>query len=180
MATINSTINKLIKFKSKYNKLADEIGKELADYAKEQIEEDYQSSPFQEENGDRKTEVNKEDKTYIVKTSGSQVLYTEFGTGTVGENNPHPEKSKYNLNPYNYATIEHGGTIRVNSNKDTNASKEGIPVGGLYWTYKDKEGNKVYTQGIPAGKQVYNAKIKTEKKAKEIAKRKVADLLSKL
>lgn len=175
MATINNVIKKLTKLKSKYSKIQDDVLDEIAEYAKDQIEQNYQSSEFQEENSDRKTEIKKEENRRIVATTGSQVLYTEFGTGTIGASHPHPEKDSYPLNDYNS-----GVTIRANTKKDSNASKEGIPLNGLYWTYKDKEGNKVYTQGIPAGMQIYKAELNTRRKAKLIAKRKVADVLSKL
>lgn len=175
MSTTKNMINKLRKLKSGINKIADEVGKEIAEYAKDQIEKNYQSSQLQEGNEDRKTEISKDGTMYIVKTTGSQILYTEFGTGTKGASHPHPEKGSFALNDYNS-----GETIRPNSNKDTNASAAGIPVGGLYWTYKDKNGDKVYTQGIPAGMQIYRAELSTRRKAKSIAKRKVADVLSKL
>lgn len=175
MATINNIIKKMKKLKSKYSKIQDEVLDEIAEYAKDQIEKNYQSSEFQEENSDRKTEILKKEKRRIVATTGSYVLYTEFGTGTIGASHPHPEKNQYPLNDYNS-----GETIRPNRNKDSNASKEGIPLNGLYWTYKDKAGNKIYTQGIPAGMQIYKAEQNTKRKAKLIAKRKVADVLSKL
>lgn len=177
---MKNTINKLVKLKQSYKKIGEEVEKELAEYLKEQINENYDNSSFQEENGDRSVEANKNDGHYKVTVKGSQVLYTEFGTGTEGERHPHPDKGKYNLNPYNYATKEHGGTIRLNPDKNTNASKEGIPVEEWYWTYTDSSGNKVYTQGVPAGMQVYNAVNSTKKHSKEISKRKVADVLSKL
>lgn len=175
MSTINQVINKLNKLKSNYNKIQEEVLDEIADYAKEQIDKNYQSSVYQENSGDRKVEIKKEEKRRIVAVTGSQILYTEFGTGTVGKSHPHPEKSKYPLNDYNS-----GITIRRNKSENSNASQEGIPLNGLYWTYKDNEGNKVYTQGIPAGMQIYKAEHSTKLKAKLIAKRKVADVLSKL
>lgn len=175
MATINKAIAKLNKIRSNYSKIQNEIVDELAEYTKEQIEANYQSNQYQEGADDRNITIKKRDKSRIVIIKGSQVLYTEFGTGTIGQSHPHPEKGKYNLNPYNS-----GETIRPNRKKDSTASKEGIPIDGLYWTYTDKSGNKVYTQGIPAGMQVYRAVKNTKRKAKLIAKRKVADLLSKL
>lgn len=175
MATINSVINKLNKFRSSYSKLQTEILDEVAEYTKNEIEKNYQSSQYEEESGDRNIMINKAEKSRTITVSGSQVLYTEFGTGTIGESHPHPEKSKYNLNPYNS-----GKTIRPNKKKDSTASKEGIPLNSLYWTYINKSGEKVYTQGIPAGMQVYRAVQNTKKKIKPITQRKVADLLSKL
>ena len=47
-------------------------------------------------------------------------------------------------------------------------------------TYKDKNGDIVYTQGIPAGKEVYNASTELEKDKKEVIKDKVGGIISKL
>lgn len=175
MATINQVINKLNKLRSNYSKIQTEILDEIVEYTKNEIEKNYQSSQYEEDMGDRSITVKKNQNSRNIIISGSQVLYTEFGTGTIGESHPHPEKGKYNLNPYNS-----GATIRRNKKKESSATKEGIPLDGLYWTYINKAGEKVYTQGIPAGMQVYKAVLNTKRKIKPISQRKVADLLSKL
>lgn len=48
------------------------------------------------------------DGGYDVDVIGLEVLYDEFGTGIVGAVNPHPQKGKYALQPYNSGeTIRH-------------------------------------------------------------------------
>lgn len=117
-----------------------------------------------------------EEKTAI-GIRGSQAIYDEYGTGTIGANNPHPEKLS-SLNDYNS-----GSTIRPNKrgyNIDANdGSGKTIPQGGLYWTYR-LNGEKIYTQGRPAGMHVYKAKRKIRNDLNDIVKKRVGEYLSKL
>ena len=118
-------------------------------------------------------EIEKNNNGYKVGARGSQVLYDEFGTGTEGLNKPHELKNNFNLNEYNS-----GKTIRkasINIKPET-----GILPGELYWTYKNKNGETIYTQGIPAGKEVFNAEQTVKKEKAKIIKRKVGEVLSKL
>ena len=96
-----------------------------------------------------------------VAMSGSQAVYSEFGTGTEGGMHPHPMKHDFALNEYNS-----GKTIRPASDKV--AAIAAIAPGTLYWTYKDDNGNIHYTQGVPAQKIVYNAGIEVKDQMPEI------------
>lgn len=120
------------------------------------------------------TVINRENTIGI---GGTQAIYDEYGTGTVGELNPHPEKPGF-LDDYNYNTIANGGSIRENKKEESTATLEGIPIGGLYWTFKFN-GKKIYTQGRPAGMHVYKAKRKIRDNLKDIVKKKVGEYLSK-
>lgn len=100
---------------------------------------------------------------------GSQAVYDEFGTGTLGARNPHDKKNDFNLNAYNS-----GRTIRVNK-----GNAKSIPKGELYWTYKYNN-EIIFTQGRPAGMQVYKASKVVRNKIKEICKKRVGEALSKL
>lgn len=81
-----------------------------------------------------------------VELTGTDAVYYEFGTGEEGLNNPHPVKENFGLRPYNS-----GPTIKINKS------------GQHYWfvpkgqfipsTYVSANG---YTQGVPAGKQMYS------------------------
>lgn len=87
--------------------------------------------------------------------SGPQAWYSEFGTGTRGQLQPHPYKGKYALNPYNS-----GKTIRPASEKVSQkegAKKAEIKKGDLYWTYIGEDGKLYYSKGVPAQKIVYDA-----------------------
>ena len=105
-----------------------------------------------------------------VAMSGEQALYCEFGTGTMGEQNSHPQKNEFGLNPYNS-----GKTIRMMTSELK--TKKGIPIDGLYWTYRDESGNIVYTQGIPAQKEGYDSLKLISKKAPSIIRKRVQEAI---
>lgn len=106
-----------------------------------------------------------------VSMAGPQAWYSEFGTGTYGEMQPHPLKGRFALNPYNS-----GKTIRPASEKVSMLT--GIPVGSLYWTYKADNGEIYYMQGIPAQKQVYNAGQTVQKKIPEISMKRMKEMFN--
>ena len=171
---INKLIGKLEKLKKDLSKADEEIVKQLSGICLSEIQKNYASTGFKDGNDDVYFFEKGTSKRKIVGVAGTQVLYNEFGTGTEGEKKPHPEKKIYGLNPYNS-----GPTRKVNKSDTSTASQFGIGKGELYWIY-DKYGIAVYTQGIPAGKQVYNARKTLQKKKKEITKKVVGDVLSKL
>lgn len=107
---------------------------------------------------------------------GSQAIYEEYGTGTIGALNPHPEKPG-GLNDYNS-----GKTIRTNQKGYSINKNDGlggsIPPNTLYWTYY-LNGEKIYTQGRPAGTHVYKAKRKIKDNLNDIVKKRVGEYLSK-
>jgi hypothetical protein len=172
---LNNLLKKIDKLETELDKKNIKIVEELADYTLKEIQNNYSATPYKDGNEDMSYFSEKKNNIIKVGISGSQVLYNEFGTGEEGANDGHEMKGDFSLNPYNS-----GKTIRENTNADSTASQNGIPMGGLYWTYKDKQGNKVYTQGIPAGKQVFNASISLRKYKKKILKQEVSDVLSKL
>lgn len=88
------------------SKTGKEIQKELIDIAEEEIRKGYATSPYQGYDDDHN--IKKDDKSAYVE--GTQVLYREYGTGTIGAEDPHPMKNMQDipLNPYNS-----GHTIRT-------------------------------------------------------------------
>ncbi len=140
------------------------VKEDMASLVETQIQNNYAASPYTDGNDDVAFFKEKKDKKIIVGVRGTQVLYREFGTGTEGLNAPHPMKNEFGLKGYNT-----GEKIKVNSKN-----------GELYWVYKDKSGNPVYTQGIPAGKEVFNAAVILKGKKISIIKKRVGDALSKL
>ena len=152
------------------NKLQQSIIDELKRIGYEEIENSLGNSNY--ESSDPTVAFNEKDAIGI---RGSQSLYDEYGTGTVGEENPHPNKDETTLELKGYNT---GSTIRRNKSQDSTASTKGIPVNGLYWTYKIG-GQKIYTQGRPAGMHVYKAKNRIKQEIKNVMKKKVGEFLSK-
>lgn len=171
-SSINQLKQKMQTLQKDLEKIDEEIVEELAEFTLEKIKQNYDSTPFKDGNEDVSFFKRGSEKQKTVGVMGSQVLYNEFGTGTEGQKSPHPEKSRFNLKGYNT-----GKTIRkagVNT-----SPKTGVLLGELYWTYQ-KDGETIYTQGIPAGKQVFNASESLRREKNKIVKKKVSDKLSKL
>ena len=168
-------LEKVNTLKKDLEKANEKIVDRLADYALSEIQTNFSMTGYQDGNEDVSFFKRGSKSKKTVGTMGSQVLYDEFGTGTAGASNGHEMKGDFPLKPYNS-----GKTIRTNKSDESTATTKGIPVGGLYWTYKDKNGEKKYTQGIPAGKQVFNASVALNNKKTEIIKQEVSDVLSKL
>ena len=173
-SSINETIKKLKELEKNIDKANDKIVNELSNLGLKEIQSNYSTTGYQDGNNDVSFFQKGSSRKRIIGVSGSQVLYNEFGTGTEGQNSSHPEKGKYGLRGYNT-----GPKIRQNNSDTSTASKFGIPKGGLYWIYNDGS-QLIYTQGIPAGRQVYNAKKVLQKKKQEISKKVVGDAISKL
>ena len=172
--SINSLIKRLENFQKDIKQVDKKVVNELCNLGLQEIQQNYASTPYKDGNEDVGFFITGSDANKKVGASGTQVLYNEFGTGTEGANIPHPQKGEFGLNNYNS-----GRTIRTNNKEKSNATNNGIPVGGLYWTYK-VNGVKKYTQGIPAGMQVYKAAKTIEKQKTKIIKKVVGDVLSKL
>lgn len=152
------------------DKLLNGVVGELAEVSSNKMQEVYNNSGVEDSTPmDFSVVGTNADKT--VSMSGEQALYDEFGTGTIGSENPHPMKNNFNLNPYNS-----GSTIRKNESADSIASLNGIPVGALYWTYIDNNGNKIYTQGIAAQKEGYEAFHEALNQAPKIIGKKMGEL----
>lgn len=173
LSDIKKLKNKIEDLKRNLDKASEEIVKELADLTEKEIDINISATPYKDGNNDTVAYKEVTKKRAIVGMRGTQALYNEYGTGTVGANNPHPKKPS-SLKAYNS-----GATIRPNNKETSTATAFGIPLGGLYWTYEDN-GIIVYTQGIPAGKQVFNASKTLSKRKGQIIKKKVSDALSKL
>jgi len=168
---ISNLISELDKIADKLDKMADKLTDDIAEVGLEEMQKNYSSSQYQPSDGMgfAKTGTAKEKKISMI---GNQAIYHEFGTGTMGEENPHPQKNQFGLNPYNS-----GKTIRRNTKADSPASNLGIPINGLYWTYVDENGIKHYTQGIPAQKIVFNADKTIKEKIPELCKKAVEEVL---
>ena len=96
---------KLRNFQQGIKEAQEQIVEDLIDIAKTEIEKGYASSPY--EGYEESFSIGKtKNKAYV---SGSQVIYREFGTGTAGAQESHPEKNnpEFGLKPYNS-----GETIR--------------------------------------------------------------------
>ena len=173
--SLKNLIKNLSDLKAGINKIGDEVLDEIGKEGTEIINQSLASSDFTF--SEQVSSFSKRGKNSVeFGIQGNQAIYEEYGTGTVGAMNEHPPKDS-SLRPYNS-----GETIRPNNKRDdlvaTDTGKP-IPKGTLYWTYKFN-GQKIYTQGRPAGGHVYKASKEMRERAKEIIKRKVGEELSKL
>lgn len=168
---ISNLISELDKTANKLEKMGEKIIDEVAEIGLEEMRKNLASSQYEtsDEISFSKVGTHKEKKISMI---GTQAIYHEFGTGTMGEQNPHPQKEQFALNPYNS-----GRTIRRNTNATGTASMLGMPMNELYWTYIDENGWKHYTQGIPAQKIVFNADKTIKEKLPSICKKAVEEVL---
>ena len=146
-------------FKSIYNnidKYVEKANEKIIQESKKYLDRQY-ANRFKDPNiTDISTEYEKIDNGYKLIAKGKDVLYEEFGTGDKGEDNPHPDKSKYNLNDYNsgYSIM----SVEDIGNQDLlDLLKEKGITSGKYWTYR-KNGEKYFTQGVPSGKEMWNTR----------------------
>lgn len=134
----------------------EEMLKEIADdgekYLKNKYNERIKDPNITEIFTDKKVQ---KDNCEII-ASGKDVIYEEFGTGDKGEDNPHPVKSKYNLNDYNSGSYIMDTRDNYNPHLDQFLATQGI-YNGKYWSYK-KDGTRYYTQGVPAGQEMWDTR----------------------
>lgn len=168
---ISNLISELDKIANKLEQISDKLTDDIAEMGLEEMQKNYSSSQYQPSDGMgfAKTGSAKEKKISMI---GTQAIYHEFGTGTMGEQSPHPQKDLFALNPYNS-----GRTIRRNNKANSTATQLGIPMNALYWTYADENGWIHYTQGIPAQKIVFNANKTIKEKLPELCKKAVEEVL---
>ena len=160
---ISSLINKLQVLKSDIKKLPHEINKEIAEIGLEYLNNEYANTRTDHtiDINSIETDIVETTKGYSIVAKGSEVLYAEFGTGEYGQDNPHPLKQEFDLNPYNSGPI-----VSTHINKN----------GRHYWFYDNQ-----YSEGNASGKQMFNtSKYLREKVIKEVVKEKVGEVISKV
>ena len=160
---ISSLINKLQVLKSDIKKLTHEINKEIAEIGLEYLNNEYANTRTDHtiDINSIETDIVETTKGYSIVAKGSEVLYAEFGTGEYGQDNPHPLKQEFDLNPYNSGPI-----VSTHINKN----------GRHYWFYDNQ-----YSEGNASGKQMFNtSKYLREKVIKEVVKEKVGEVISKV
>lgn len=160
--------NQLNNWSDKIKKAAIQGADDLAEIGLKQIQNNYSLNPYKPNSDVDFFKIGSETEKKV-GVSGEQVLYQEFGTGTVGERHPHDNKSS-DLKGYNT-----GPTIRKSGRWV--AKNKGIPLGEKYWTYRDENGQWVYTQGVPAGKEVYYAAKNIRENKNEIILKRIREAI---
>lgn len=103
---LNELKKKIDNLSVEFKETEKNISDELIGIAEEEIKKGYATSPYEEY--EENFTIGKDNKSAYVE--GTQVLYREYGTGSMGMNDPHPMKNMQDipLNPYNS-----GRTIRT-------------------------------------------------------------------
>lgn len=170
--SIRNASDKLRELAKDLPRAMDEVTMELAKQTADQIQKNYDVFPYKGESGKEPIiGFARYDKGWEAYAKGESIFYEEFGTGDKGLNSPHPLKNRYDLNPYNS-----GKYIR----QVGKSAKEHGLTSGKYWTYKNDNGDIIYTQGVPSGKFMYKSYVWAMKNYKKIVEEKVSDVLSKL
>lgn len=166
---VDTIINALQVLYDDYKTMGETISKDIANDGLKYLDKQYQSI-YQDPNiGNITTKTKKTDNGYNIVASGKDVIYVEFGTGDKGENDSHPDKSKYNLNNYNSGSFILD-VEDVKNEEMLNLLAENQIVSGKFWHYS-KGGESHLTQGIPSGKQMFNTyNYLANKSAKKIVK----------
>lgn len=153
--SINETIRQLQALKDNIKDTANDVVEELVLSTESWINENYSATTERPFNEDYEVVHELDGNEGKVIARGGSVIYMEFGTGEMGKKGQeHPLRSEFPLNDFNSGPI-----VSTHINKR----------GEHYWFYAGE-----YTQGIPAGLQVYNALEKLKKEKLTIA-RKVVD-----
>lgn len=159
---LDNLITKLNTLKEGLKEADNQIVKEMAKNVEDMVTNNINQTPYKDGNDETVAYSEINGNKAVAGMRGRQCVYNEFGTGTKGEESPHPEKGKFNLKGYNT-----GPKIRPDNN------------GNLVWWYF-KDGKPWYTNGIPAGKQVFKAANELRKIKGNIIKDKVGEVISKL
>lgn len=167
---IGDLIKSLNTLSKTLEKMPNELVNELGALGLEKLNEKYSQRKQDENITDINTSVKPSENRCDILSQGKDVIYEEFGTGDEGKGNPHPDKSKYNLNDYNS-----GKYIR---NANEKSAQHGI-TDGKYWTYK-KDGDIKYTQGVPSGKEMFETSNYLKETIPDVLKKKASDVLSKV
>lgn len=151
---------------------------DLSQLAKSEMEKNYSSKGLQTTSG-MSFEIEGNDYSKITKMVGAQAIYTEFGTGTEGQNSPHPQKQDFDLNAYNSGEKikKAQSDIHIDGVATDFGEKTDINAGELYWVYINESGKPVYTQGIPAQKIVYDAVKVTKREFNRLAEKRLKEAL---
>lgn len=167
---IGDLIKSLNTLSKTLEKMPNELVNELGVLGLEKLNEKYSQRKQDENITDINTSIKSSENRCDILSQGKDVIYEEFGTGDKGKDDPHPDKSKYNLNDYNS-----GKYIR---NANEHSAKHGI-TSGKYWTYK-KNGEVNYTQGVPSGKEMFETSNYLKETIPDVLKKKASDVLSKV
>jgi len=153
---VKSVINAFEDMLNNLDSFIDDAMKEIVSKGNTFLDAQYVSRVKDPNITDISTDWRKNDNEYVIEATGKDVIYEEFGTGDRGEESPHPNKSKYDLNDYNSGTFIMSVEDIGNQDLLDLLKSEGI-TSGKYWKYH-KNGQTYLTQGVPAGQEMWDTR----------------------
>lgn len=167
---IDDLMKRLTDLSKDLKKMPNEIVNELGEIGLDKLNEKYSQRKKDANITDINTSIRPSENRCDILSQGKDVIYEEFGTGDEGSKDPHPDKSRYNLNDYNS-----GKYIR---DANERSAEHGI-TSGKYWTY-EKNGTIYYTQGVPSGKEMFDTSNYLRNTIPDVLRKKASDVLSKV
>lgn len=175
---INKMIKSLKQLSSNLDKLNKDIPLEIASIGQSYLNNQY-TNVSDPNITDINTGITQKINGANILSFGRDVLYEEFGTGDEGQQSPHPDKAKYNLNDYNSGSFILDVSDVKNQEMLDILAANGI-TSGKFWSYR-KGGQSHLTQGVPAGMEMYKtSKHLKDEVIKDLLKEKASDVLSKV
>lgn len=180
---IGKVVTALEELQRDMKKASEDLPKLLAEEGKNYLDRQYAKSPNRNDPNinfsNIKTGIEKTEDGYKLYARGRDVLYEEFGTGDEGQKHQHPVKSKYNLNDYNSGPFIMDVIDVGNEDMKDLLAQNGI-TSGKFWKYR-KGGQSHLTQGIPAGKEVWNTRnyLKSNKVVDKIVRKRGKEMYDK-
>ena len=146
--SINNAVNILNSLYNNYEDICDKIIEESVKDSASYLDNLYNERTLNEKPS---VDYEKTQKGWQIVASGKDVLYEEFGTGEIGKESAESD-SEFNIERQNYGLNDYnsGDFVKTHVNKS----------GRHYWFHKGPGMmyDNGYTEGIPAGKQVFTTR----------------------
>lgn len=175
---ISNTIEDVVKDDDQNKKTSLLLAEDLANTINKKYVENLNNiSPYEHGSSNIKTSIVETKKGYVVRTSGKDVLYEEYGTGTRGLQNPHPKHNADGMKPYGSGrnVIRNGqknngldapywyhlyrdfpsdfkDRDKIPNMPKTDFGNNRIKNSDFVWMHND-----IVTKGLPAGKFIYDS-----------------------
>ena len=177
--SINSLVKSLETLSSEIDKMGKKVTYDIAEVGFRNLYNEYANRVKDPNIVDINIGMEPTTNGYRIISQGRDVLYEEFGTGDRGENSPHPDKHKYDLNDYNSGPFILDVADVGNQDMIDVLAQNGI-TSGKFWSYR-KGGKTHLTQGVPAGMEMYRtSKYLKDEGIDKVLKEKASDVLSKV
>lgn len=150
-ASVDAAVKELRDYQKGVKEKARRIAERLADYGLTRIQIGFAAVPYDEENREVSTSVEKRgENTFAVVAGGKDVLFLEFGAG-IRYGSGHPLAGQFGYGPGTYPGQTH------------------VPEPG-YWWFTGKDGQSHYSAGNAPGMVMYMTGMDMENEVMRVAK----------